>query len=204
MMLGQEPRQTTSNVGHLNKPSIQVCGGLQGACGGAAAFRCSLPIAGVAFFCFSFDRCSPPCNPPHALRCFTAPLPQPSPRFPCFFPPPGQALIHGLNRHYYSIAINYRKTPLEERMLGNLQVGLAARQGNLQVGLAGACWGTCRWGWPRGRRGVGRPVVKMLAGGEAAGVKCWSGLQGQGGSEGQGLSEHSKLGAVPACTPAAS
>ncbi|GAB4819532.1 hypothetical protein N2152v2_006578 [Parachlorella kessleri] len=54
MMLGQEPRQTTSNVGHLNKPSIQ-------------------------------------------------------------------ALIHGLNRHYYSIAINYRKTELEERMLLNLQ-----------------------------------------------------------------------------------
>jgi 26S proteasome regulatory subunit N11 len=24
MMLGQEPQQTTSNVGHLNKPSIQV------------------------------------------------------------------------------------------------------------------------------------------------------------------------------------
>lgn len=24
MMLGQEPRQTTSNVGHLNKPSVQV------------------------------------------------------------------------------------------------------------------------------------------------------------------------------------
>jgi 26S proteasome regulatory subunit N11 len=24
MMLGQEPRQTTSNVRHLNKPSIQV------------------------------------------------------------------------------------------------------------------------------------------------------------------------------------
>lgn len=42
MMLGQEPRQTTSNLGHLHKPSIQ-------------------------------------------------------------------ALIHGLNRHYYSIAINYRK-----------------------------------------------------------------------------------------------
>lgn len=41
MMLGQEPRQMTSNVGHLNKPSIQ-------------------------------------------------------------------ALVHGLNRHYYSIAINYR------------------------------------------------------------------------------------------------
>ncbi|CAN6342001.1 unnamed protein product [Urochloa humidicola] len=53
MMLGQEPRQTTSNVGHLNKPSIQ-------------------------------------------------------------------AFIHGLNRHYYSIAINYRKNELEEKMLLNL------------------------------------------------------------------------------------
>lgn len=52
-MLGQEPRQTTSNLGHLNKPSIQ-------------------------------------------------------------------ALIHGLNRHYYSININYRKTHLEENMLMNL------------------------------------------------------------------------------------
>ncbi len=54
MMLGQEPRQTTSNLGHLHKPSIQ-------------------------------------------------------------------ALIHGLNRHYYSIAINYRKNELEESMLMNLQ-----------------------------------------------------------------------------------
>lgn len=53
LMLGQEPRQTTSNLGHLNKPSIQ-------------------------------------------------------------------ALIHGLNRHYYSILINYRKTHLEENMLMNL------------------------------------------------------------------------------------
>jgi hypothetical protein len=44
MMLGQEPRQTTSNLGALNKPSIQ-------------------------------------------------------------------ALIHGLNRHYYSIGINYRCEP---------------------------------------------------------------------------------------------
>lgn len=52
-MMGQEPRQSTSNLGHLNKPSIQ-------------------------------------------------------------------ALIHGLNRHYYSIAINYRKTALEENMLMNL------------------------------------------------------------------------------------
>lgn len=53
MVMGQEPRQTTSNLGHLNKPSIQ-------------------------------------------------------------------ALIHGLNRHYYSIGINYRKTGLEENMLMNL------------------------------------------------------------------------------------
>jgi 26S proteasome regulatory subunit N11 len=52
-MLGQEPRQTTSNVGHLHKPSIQ-------------------------------------------------------------------ALIHGLNRHYYSIAIAYRKNELEEHMLLSL------------------------------------------------------------------------------------
>lgn len=53
MMLGQEPRQTTSNLGHLNKPSIQ-------------------------------------------------------------------ALIHGLNRHYYSLGIAYRKNALEEKMLLNL------------------------------------------------------------------------------------
>ncbi|XP_055329147.1 26S proteasome non-ATPase regulatory subunit 14-like [Paramacrobiotus metropolitanus] len=53
VVLGQEPRQTTSNIGHLQKPSIQ-------------------------------------------------------------------ALIHGLNRHYYSIAINYRKNELEQKMLLNL------------------------------------------------------------------------------------
>lgn len=53
MVLGQEPRQTTSNLGHLHKPSIQ-------------------------------------------------------------------ALIHGLNRHYYSIAINHRKNELEQKMLLNL------------------------------------------------------------------------------------
>jgi len=53
VMMGQEPRQTTSNVGHIQKPSIQ-------------------------------------------------------------------ALIHGLNRHYYSINIAYRKNDLEEKMLLNL------------------------------------------------------------------------------------
>mmetsp|Transcript_327 Transcript_327/g.1100 ORF Transcript_327/g.1100 Transcript_327/m.1100 type:complete len:318 (-) Transcript_327:123-1076(-) len=53
VVFGQDARQTTSNVGHLNKSSIQ-------------------------------------------------------------------ALIHGLNRHYYSIAISYRKNELEEKMLLNL------------------------------------------------------------------------------------
>lgn len=31
-----------------------------------------------------------------------------------------QALIHGLNRHYYSLNIDYRKTPAETKMLMNL------------------------------------------------------------------------------------
>jgi len=53
IMLGQEPRQTTSNLGHLHKPSIQ-------------------------------------------------------------------ALIHGLNRHYYSIALSYKQNELEQQMLMNL------------------------------------------------------------------------------------
>lgn len=53
MMMGREPRQTTSNVGHLKKPSIQ-------------------------------------------------------------------ALIHGLNRHFYSMVLDYRKNDLEEQMLMNL------------------------------------------------------------------------------------
>ena len=72
IMLGVEPRQTTSTLGHLNKPSIQ------------------------ARQVFSFASFSPPDGYPK------------------------QALIHGLNRHYYSIAINYRKNELEERMLLNL------------------------------------------------------------------------------------
>jgi 26S proteasome regulatory subunit N11 len=54
MMLGQSPRQTTSNLGHLTKPSIQ-------------------------------------------------------------------ALIHNLNRHYYSINIAYKKNELEQKMLLNLR-----------------------------------------------------------------------------------
>lgn len=54
LMMGQEARQTTSNIGHLNKPSIQ-------------------------------------------------------------------GLIHGVNRHYYSLAIGWRKTELEQTMLANLR-----------------------------------------------------------------------------------
>lgn len=53
VVMGVEPRQTTSNIGHIKKPSIQ-------------------------------------------------------------------ALIHGLNRHYYAIAVNYRKTEIEQTMLMNL------------------------------------------------------------------------------------
>merc|ERR1719222_979067 len=64
LMLGQEPRQTTSNIGHLNKPTIT-------------------------------------------------------------------ALIHGLNRHYYSIAINYRKNDLEQKML--LSLGRKKLQDGLKL-----------------------------------------------------------------------
>ena len=73
LMLGQEPRQTTSNVGHLNKPSIQVL-----------CVKAVVTSTHVIVFCVY------------------------------------QALIHGLNRHYYSISIDYRKNELEEQMLMNL------------------------------------------------------------------------------------
>src|SRR5579862_6851655 len=53
MVMGMEPRQTTSNLGHINKPSIQ-------------------------------------------------------------------ALIHGLGRHYYSLSIQTKRTPLEQDMLLSL------------------------------------------------------------------------------------
>ncbi|RWW56863.1 hypothetical protein BHE74_00036383, partial [Ensete ventricosum] len=80
MMLGQEPRQTTSNVGHLNKPSIQVECWLI-----TMLDRAELVILLYLYLDIIY-----------------------------------QALIHGLNRHYYSIAINYRKNELEEKMLLNL------------------------------------------------------------------------------------
>lgn len=60
ILMGQEPRQHTSHIGHLNKPSIQ-------------------------------------------------------------------ALIHGLNRNYYSLNIAYRKNELEEKMLMNLHRKLWTR-----------------------------------------------------------------------------
>lgn len=53
IMTGREPRQTTSNIGHITKPSLV-------------------------------------------------------------------AIARGLNKHYYSIAINYRKSEIEQRMLLNL------------------------------------------------------------------------------------
>lgn len=82
MMLGQEPRQTTSNLGHLNKPSIQV----------SDKYILWMVFRQVVIDIFvGYDGW-------------------------CIM----QALIHGLNRHYYSIAINYRKNELEEKMLLNL------------------------------------------------------------------------------------
>lgn len=54
LMLSQEPRQVTSNTGHLTKPTIT-------------------------------------------------------------------ALIHGLNKHYYSLVIDYKKSPLEQKILVGLQ-----------------------------------------------------------------------------------
>ena len=86
MMLGQEPRQTTSNVGHLNKPSIQVWPSL-------IVLRNKQSFLNVELILTHYGFC-------WVWLC--------------------QALIHGLNRHYYSITINYRKNELEEKMLLNL------------------------------------------------------------------------------------
>jgi 26S proteasome regulatory subunit N11 len=75
LMLGQEPRQTTSNIGHLQKPSIQV----------SHISTRVIWFSSISIVFSSF-----------------------------------QAIIHGLNRHYYSIAINYRKHELEQKMLLNV------------------------------------------------------------------------------------
>ena len=55
-----------------------------------------------------------------------------------------QALIHGLNRHYYSIAINYRKNELEQKMLMNLNKkswvdGLSLKDYNSHCSLNQVC-----------------------------------------------------------------
>ena len=88
MMMGQEPRQHTSNVGYLNKPSIQV--------------NATLPSSQRGTLLSSL--CSYLCNP--NLVVFDSVL--------------FQALIHGLNRHYYSMVLDYRKNALEEKMLMNI------------------------------------------------------------------------------------
>lgn len=92
MMLGQEPRQTTSNLGHLNKPSIQV----------RRTFVQFPTMSKISIF-FSRLTTRDLCIEPQRIITHIT-----------------QALIHGLNRHYYSIAINYRKNELEEKMLLNL------------------------------------------------------------------------------------
>jgi 26S proteasome regulatory subunit N11 len=80
MVLGQEPRQTTSNLGHLQKPSIQV--------------TCAMIQYGV------FEKSMQCCTGNNLPLCFLS----------------FKALIHGLNRHYYSISINYRKNELEQKV----------------------------------------------------------------------------------------
>ncbi len=85
MVLGHEPRQTTSNLGHLNKPSIQV----------------HFIYASVQYI-FIFSKKSG-----DFLSYIVIFL-----RFVSLV----QALIHGLNRHYYSITINYRKNELEQKV----------------------------------------------------------------------------------------
>ncbi|PWN25432.1 Mov34-domain-containing protein [Jaminaea rosea] len=90
-MQGQEPRQTTSNIGHLNKPTIH-------------------------------------------------------------------SLIHGLNRHYYSLAINYRKTELEQSMLGNLH------KRNWTEGLRLRDWGV--------HRDNNEKAIKVRRGAARRGVEC--------------------------------
>ena len=58
-----------------------------------------------------------------------------------------QALIHGLNRHYYSIAISYRKNELEERMLMNLQKKTWTHGLQLRCGIESvtADWSCSLW-----------------------------------------------------------
>ena len=100
LMLGQEPRQTTSNLGHLNKPSIQaLIHGLNRYGRRRREVTIGLPALNL----------SPP-------------LPQTALLPLLLFLTLSLSLVprFGRRRHYYSIAINYRKNELEEKMLLNL------------------------------------------------------------------------------------
>jgi hypothetical protein len=101
MMMGQAPRQTTSNLGHLKKPSIQVTQPLYIA-------HCTSVIARTMAMVMAMLTVSVLRRwwlPFRSLRCSFAAV---------------QALIHNLNRHYYSLNIDYRKNELEQKMLLNL------------------------------------------------------------------------------------
>jgi hypothetical protein len=100
MMLGQEPRQTTSNLGALNKPSIQVsawqdipaCESVAAASNEQARELACTSFGGQAVTSrqlFSTQQVELSRSLSVVSVCI-------------------QALIHGLNRHYYSIGINYR------------------------------------------------------------------------------------------------
>ena len=79
-------------------------------------------------------RCGVTLSPPHARNILAikklwplrspalvhAPTPTHRPHARVLALPVRQALIHGLNRHYYSIALSYRKNELEVQMLMNL------------------------------------------------------------------------------------
>ena len=99
MVLGPEPRQTTSNLGHLQKPSIQVSGSFNSTLYNSVSIErirririATNSIFTIVVICLNMSS------------------------FFFFFLSFFQALIHGLNRHYYSIAINYRKNELEQKV----------------------------------------------------------------------------------------
>ena len=97
MMMGQEPRQTTSNVGHLKKPSIQaLIHGLNrwALCQGALLAAEPRPAA-IADSRQATPRHTSPPTPHHVT--------------------PRRFL-----RHYYSMVLDYRKNELEMQMLTNL------------------------------------------------------------------------------------
>ena len=135
MVLGQEPRQTTSNLGHLNKPSIQVCMCMRTSvcvcvcvwecvrtcmhasvcvCVCAHAYSCTCIGVTCVHWVSVYDFALTAkliCAVPIEIVSVNATL-----QIYIFFPYVFKALIHGLNRHYYSLAINYRKNELEQKV----------------------------------------------------------------------------------------